>query len=710
MRRSTTGMLATSALLGVALLVPTPALAVDGEFSAEANGSQLFVDAVNFGALTAEPPVGSVAQIGVAPTQGQVDTAGLGDGVISRGFGQNLDLSLFDQTVPLDLSTAEQTAPPDNTEPEVSTLADLSQAAPLLTGAVSQSTALARDPEAVECPDQDGRAVVSEGTSTTTDLGVLEIEEGTSLVSVQDPGDGTLTSSSGTYVGSEGQVIAESSAQTAAANVADELVVEVVNPVLTATASGTPGGASVEYSGEVRINGEKIAGVQENELSLEALRDVLLPLDEEALNTLFGPLDENVVNPLLEPLAEALPLLDGEALTGETLVGLIDDGAVQLDELAFLTPTVRVTAGELENVTEAADGTRAAGEVKAVRIELNVVSTLAETEVPILTVHLMPLSVDAQAPAGGLDCGDVAGDNPLDEVHKDVTAAKVRPGTTFDYAITVPNRDPSCTLTDVTVTDVVEGPGTIVATDPSGQVDGNTATWPIDSLAPNESRTFIVTVEVDADAQNGEAFDDRVTVTGDCDGQPVEGGDTIDDIPVVTTDSLDGCNVSASNKSATHLEVAPGQTFSYLVHAYNAGDEDCGETVVTDTLPDGVTFVSCAPDCADAGQEVVFTLDELAAGQAVDLTITVTAPDEPTSDITNVAIIAPSNGSSTEVTTGIPDVTDRSIPAPPNPADFTGVEDDAGADPDTQLPRTGGGAAVLALGALAAAGALRRRF
>ncbi len=498
MRRSTTGMLATSALLGVALLAPTPALAVEGEFAAEATGSQLFVDAVNFGAFTAEPPVGSVSTIGVSPTQGQVDTAGLGDGVISRGFGQNLDLTLLDQTVPLDLSTAEQTAPPDNTEPEVSTLADLSQAAPLLTGSVSQSTALARDPalvecpdvdqravisegtstttdlgvleieegnslisvqdpgdgtltsssgtyvgsegqvdtaglgdgiesrgfgqnldltlldqtvpldlstaeqtappdndepvvstladlsqaaplltgsvsqstafardpEAVECPDQDERAVVSEGTSTTTDLGVLEVEEGTSLISVQDPGDGTLTSSSGTYIGSEGQVIAESSAQTAAANVANELVVEVLNPTLTATATGTSGGASVEYTGEVRVNGEKIAGAQENKLSLEALRDVLLPLDEEALNTLLGPLDENVVNPLLEPLAEALPLLDGEQLTGETLVGLIDDGAIQLDELAFLEPTVLVTAGQLENVTESSDGTQAAGEAR----------------------------------------------------------------------------------------------------------------------------------------------------------------------------------------------------------------------------------------------------------------------------------------------------------------------------------------------------------
>ena len=454
------GAIGIAVLLGAAMLAPAQAMAVEGDFAAEANGSQLFVDAVNFNALTTEPPVGSVATVGVSPTQAQVDAAGLGGGVLSRGFGQNLDLSLLDQQVPLDLSTAEQTAPPDNAEPEVSTLADLNQAAPLLTGTVSQSTAFARDPAAVECPT-DGRAVVSEGTSTTTDLGVLQIEEGTTLASVRDnSGEGTLTSTSGTYIGSAGEVIAESRAQTADVNVAGELDIEVVNPTLTATATGEPGGASVDYTGEVRVNGDKIAGAQENKLSLEALRDVLLPLDEEALNTLFGPLDENVVNQVFPPLAEALPLLDQEGLTGEMLVGLIDDGAIDLDQLAFLEPTVLVTAGQLENVTESADGTHAAGEVKTVRVELNLVSTLTETEVPILTFHLMPLSVDATAPQGGLDCGGPA-DNPLDEVHKDVSAARVRPGTTFDYAITVPNRDPECTLTDVTVTDVVSGPGTI---------------------------------------------------------------------------------------------------------------------------------------------------------------------------------------------------------------------------------------------------------
>lgn len=530
------GAVTATAVVSVALLAPAGANAeIGGDFTAQADASQLFVDAVNFNALTADPPVGSVATVGVSPTQAQADTTGgLGDDVVSRGFGRNLDLSLLDNEVPLDLSTAEQTAPPDNAEPVVTTLIPLDDAAPLLTGNVSQSTAHARDPAAVNCPDQDGRTTISQGTSTTSDLGVLEIEEGTSLASVRDlAGEGTLTSSSGTFVGSEGQVIAESVAQSAAVNVAGELDIEVVNPQITATATGTPGGASVDYTGEVRVNGDKIAGAQENKLSLEALREVLLPLDEQALNELFGPLDESVVNPLLEPLADALPLLDGDQLTGETLVGLIDDGAIDLDQLAFLEPTVLVTAGVLENVTESADGTRASGEVKTVRVELNVVSTLTETEIPIFTFHLMPMAVDAQAPVGGLDCG---GDDPFANLSKDASTAVVAPGDTFDYDITVPN-DADCTVTDVTVTDVVSGPAgfEIIGSQPAGTIDGNSISWTIDELAPGASETFTLTVQVPTTAQDGESFDDEVTATGTCDGRPVDGGFLLPDIPRVST-------------------------------------------------------------------------------------------------------------------------------------------------------------------------------
>ncbi len=691
-----------TAALMVGLIAPVGAQAeLDGDFAAQADASLLYLDAVNFGSLTAEPPVGSLGVIGVSPTQAQVDNPdGLGDGVLSRGYGRNLDLSLFDTEVPLDLSTAEQTAPPDNGEAAVTTLIPLSAAAPLLTGAVSESTALARDPNAVSCPDM-GRTPISLGTSTTTDLGVLEIAEGTSLASVQGAGEGTLTAASGTYVGSAGEIIAEGSAQTAEVNLADELRIEVSNPVLTATAPGTPGDATVTYSGEVRVNGEKIAGTQENEISLDALVDVLTPLDEMLLNEVFGPLDEMLLAELEGPLADVLDPLGITDFTLPDLEELINNDVIDVGELLGLKAIAYVTAGELENVDIAADGTHASGEVKTVRIELNLVSSLLGTEVPILTFHLMPLAASADVPAGGLDCGGNPED-PFDQVRKDVTAARVRPGTTFDYAITVPNTA-ECTVTDVTVTDVVEGPAgfTISDTTPDGTVDGDTVTWEIDKLEPNEVATFIVTVTVPTTAVNGDTFSDHVTVTGTCDDEPVEGGDDIVDVPVVTTDSLPGCDVSPSNKDSTHLEVKPGQAFSYLIHAYNAGEADCGATTITDTLPDNVGFVSCSPACTNEGSTVTFELDNLAAGESVVLSITVTAPDEVGAAVPNVAVIDPTNGGTATVTDPGPQITDRSILSPIDPADFTATP--------VSLPRTGGGLALLGLGAMAISGRLRRR-
>lgn len=693
------GAVASTALVSTALFIaPTAVAALEADFAAQGDASLLVVDALNFEALSPDTP--TLANIGVAPTQAQVDNPdGLGGDVLSRGFGQNLDLSLVDTEVPLDLSTAEQTAPPDNTDPAVTTLIPLDAAAPLLTGSVSTSTALARDPAAVSCPT-DGREVISRGTSTTSDLGVLQIDDSTSLVGVVGDGEGTVTASSGTFVGSQGEVIAEGSAQGAEINLANELRIEVSNPVLTATASGRPGGASVVYTGEVRVNGEKIAGTQENQISLEALADVLIPLDEMVLNEAFGPLDEQVLPALQDGINQIAPaLLGGQELTLPILTNLIDSGAIDLDELLGIQAIALVTAGMLENVEESADGTRAAATVSTVSVDLNLVSSVLGTEVPIFALDFAPLAAEAEAPVGGIPCGD----DPFKDVRKDVTAARVRPGTTFDYLVTVPNRA-NCTVTDVTITDEVTGPDgfTIVATNPEGTVNGGTITWTLDELAPNEVVNFIITVQVPTTAVSGDTFSNDVDVTGTCNGQPVDGEDEIIDIPVVTTDALPGCQV-VGNKGATHTEVRPGQAFSYIVRAYNAGDQDCGRTTVTDTLPDNVGFVSCTPDCTQSGTTVTFVLDNLAAGESEILTITVTAPDTAGEKVPNTAVIDPANGSSITVTTPGPDVTDESILAPLDPVDFN-----APGQPDA-LPRTGGGFALLGLGALAVAGRLRRR-
>ena len=527
MRRSTTGMLATSALLGVALLAPTPAMAVEDEFTAEATGSQLFLDAVNFGALTAEPPVGSLAQLEVAPTEAQALTEGLADDVNTRAFGQNLRLALADQQLPVDqLATALQTAPPNNAEPEVAQLIPLDAASPLLTGSVLESTAWARALDQVQCPDVDQRSLISEGTSTTTDLGVLDLsqfqEDMGSLVSVRDGGgQGTLQSASGTYVLPGGEVLSEARAQTASVNIANQVDIEVVSPRLTATAGG-PDGPAVDYEAEIRVNGERLAATEENRVQLDALQPLLQPVDEMVLNEAFGPLDE-VLSQITTPLAEALPLIDAEQLTPTLLTDLIQNQDVDLDQIISLHPTAVITAGTVDADTDQQDGVDSAtATATAVTVEIHVVGTLLETgdvvgdPAPILTLDLMPMSVDVTAPTGGLqDCGDVAADeDPFANLTKDASTQTVQPGGEFDYIITVPN-DGRCPL-QVTVEDVVTGPEGFTITDASrdGAITGDTVTWEVERLDPDDQVQLELTIQVPNQVQDGATFTDTVTATG----------------------------------------------------------------------------------------------------------------------------------------------------------------------------------------------------
>lgn len=323
--------------------------------------------------------------------------------------------------------------------------------------------------------------------------------------------------------------------------------------------------------------------------------------------------------------------------------------------------------------------------------------------ITLADVIVAPVTADAAVPAGGVNCnGD--DENPLRELNKHASATEVPPGGTFEYNISVPNRGP-CALTDVVVTDVVTGPGRIVATEPSANVssDGKTATWNVGNLAVNETVNLTITVLVDDDAQNGATFDDDVHARGNCDGREVEEDDELDDIPTVT-DTFDGpCNVQYSNKDASHLEVMPGQTFSYYVHAYNTGGEPCTDVDIVDTLDDRLSFVSCNKGCTNQGQTVRWNLDSIAGGSSVILSVVVQVDDDATGTLANVAVIDPGNGDPTTVRTTGPVISLTSIIKDPTPASRG----------PGNLPRTGmapqaGIALLMAAGAIGLY-ALRRR-
>ena len=365
-----------------------------------------------------------------------------------------------------------------------------------------------------------------------------------------------------------------------------------------------------------------------------------------------------------------------------------------------LDTLVRLRLGIGEFTEEVSpDGTLAAGAASLLSLDLE----LLNGAVDLVDLDLAPMAATALAPVGGVHCPTEEPDNPLREVNKHASALEVAPGGEFDYNISVPNRGP-CAVTDVVVTDQVSGPDgfEIVATEPQATVEGNTIRWELGTLEPNETRNLTIRIRVPADAQDGESFDDLVHVAGNCDGEPVEEDDEVVDIPTVRDDFEGPCNVGFSNKDASHVEVMPGQTFSYYVHAFNSGAEDCTGIDVTDTLDERLAFVSCNRGCANDGRQVTWNIDRLPGGSSMVLSVVVQVAENATGVLENTAVIDPDNGDPKTVTTTGPTITDRSVPKEPAPA-VRG-----------ELPTTGSSLpAALALGLGAAATALlalRRRM
>lgn len=412
----------------------------------------------------------------VAPSSTAADTRGglehAGEtGLTSFGTGTNAGLTLGDELEAQGLLVeATQTAPPDNEEPAFEELLEV-DGAPLLVSQLATAEALARDCAAVACPSDD---LISFGASEVNDTRLFP--EGADGEDVAHLADAVDTRSEISLAEIEGQDTKGVQAQS------------------TASVS--------------RI--DLFGGQDADGLTIELL-------SEPTLTAVAGGTPGSAQVTYDAPVVR----VNGEGFEAEEEQRLTIPPDAEVGEEDLL---VDIAFGE-RTIEESEDGTHAAGEASV--LEVTLLSTVDQGTLG--TFSVAPMSVEATAPAGGVACPD----EPL-PVTKD-GPEEVEPGERFDYTIEVTN-DRDCTITDLVVTDELTGPeGTeIRASDPQGDVDGTTVTWDaLDDLEPGESTTLSLTVEVPDDAEPGATYVDEVTVTGDCDGQPVEGEDVIDR-PTVT--------------------------------------------------------------------------------------------------------------------------------------------------------------------------------
>lgn len=735
-RPAVAALLALSALALVAVGAPVQAaptapvgpvapaaLGDNGPFSARGEASLLTLDIPSLSpSILPQTNVDLARSIAAADSDGDLDGVQSGDQRTAALAGTTGTTSLLG--APVDLQTTVASAPESESVEEILIPLDL---APLLDLDVIRTTGEANWVSGTECVA--GDVPLSRSDQALADLALLEIADGQSVVELDtEDGDGAVDTQASTFLapidgpGDARAVQARATTTISSANVLNGLAgpgsaiqVDVVQaPDYTASASGLPGGASVTGDRpvvNVTIAGEPLITLDDSNPTAEAtLTDLVLGdlIDVDSPEFLLGDLLTDLglgaLIPVVEPIEDAVTTA-----------------------LAELQPIVRLSIPYEEVI--AADGTSASVTGAILRVELLAPDALGATDAvaeavnqilaaigadisgPLLSLDLGPVAASAIAPAGGIDCTPDGGDDdPLRELNKHASAQEVAPGGTFDYSISVPNRGP-CTVTDVVVTDTISGPDgfTVIGTDPAGEVAGNVVTFDVGTLEPNEVAELTITVQVPADAPDGATFDDAVTVTGLCDGEPTEETDELLDVPTVRDDFTGPCNVEFSNKDASHIQVTPGQTFAYYVHAFNSGAEDCTGVSVVDTLDDRVSFVSCNKGCDNEGQTVTWELDSLPGGSSASFTVVVRVADDATGVLGNTAVIDPDNGDPVTVDSEGPTIGESSIPKDP----IMPIRGERPDGPDGALPRTGLSvpttAAVALGGAAMALLALRRR-
>jgi uncharacterized repeat protein (TIGR01451 family)/fimbrial isopeptide formation D2 family protein len=182
-----------------------------------------------------------------------------------------------------------------------------------------------------------------------------------------------------------------------------------------------------------------------------------------------------------------------------------------------------------------------------------------------------------------------------------------------------------------------------------------TVTWTLGSIAANSSGTTTLTVNVaNTYTTNSLAMSATLAAT------PPGGGSV--NANASATVAVTGIVTAGSPaftlvKTASATTVAPGGALTYTLSWNNYGSGSASSVVLTDTLPAGMTYVSCSNSCNYSSGTVTWNIGSAAAGASGAYTINVTAatPFTAANPATNSASISWSGGGpvTSSVATGV---------------------------------------------------------
>ena len=306
---------------------------------------------------------------------------------------------------------------------------------------------------------------------------------------------------------------------------------------------------------------------------------------------------------------------------------------LSLDSFALLTPGS--CSGAIScSVTELLPG-------ESLSVELTV------TVSPTATAGTITNTATGSAPEdpdGASASEDITVSRSADlAVTKTASPTSLSAGERVTFTVTVDNLGLS-QATNVTVTDPVPAGLTYVpaASDPACALVGGDIVCALGTILPSDTLTSIDLVfDVGSDVPGGDITNTASASADENDPDPTNNTGADD----ITVDNLADLSLT---KTAPAAAPVPGTPYVWSLSVTNDGPSDAVNTVVSDTLPAGVTFdpatssTSCVVTAGTpaTGQTITCTLNTLTPGAVIDLAIGVDIDPSITGSLANSASVA----------------------------------------------------------------------
>jgi uncharacterized repeat protein (TIGR01451 family) len=305
--------------------------------------------------------------------------------------------------------------------------------------------------------------------------------------------------------------------------------------------------------------------------------------------------------------------------------------------LSFVSSDPDVCTADGQDVTCQVGTVAAAGTVEIALV------TLVAANVPAGTVIENAAAADSDTTdpnPGNNNSGSIPA--PPAELSADLAVTKkppaeIVPGTNVVWTITVSNAGPS-DARDVVVTDTLDAALSFVSSDPGVcTADGQDVTCQVGTIAAGDDFEIALTTGVAPGVPQDSVIENAAATLSPT---PDPNLDNNNPGPVPAPPARPSADLSIQKLPPE--EVVPGQQAAWVVTVRNNGPSDAVDVVVTDTLPDGMSFVSGAPaGCESRDRQIVnCEMSSLPAGTSVDISLTVKVDPSLTGAAANTAAVS----------------------------------------------------------------------